>query len=117
MYVGFGSMSTHDAAGTTELVLSALARSGRRGVVHRGAAGLSSDEPLDGVLLVDDVPHDWLFPRCAAVIHHGGPAPPAPPAGPAYRPAAVAHMGDQPYWGRRVAELGVAAPSRCAGTS
>lgn len=109
VYVGFGSMSTHDAAGTTELVLSALARSGRRGVVHRGAAGLSSDELPDGVLLVDDVPHDWLFPRCAAVIHHGGAGTTAAALRAGVPSGAVAHMGDQPYWGRRIHELGVGA--------
>lgn len=31
-----------------------------------------------GVLVVGEVPHDWLFPRCAAVVHHGGAGPPPP---------------------------------------
>ncbi len=33
------------------------------------AAGM---EVPASVMLLDNVPHDWLFPRCAGVIHHGG---------------------------------------------
>jgi UDP:flavonoid glycosyltransferase YjiC (YdhE family) len=26
----------------------------------------------DNFLVIGDTPHDWLFPRTVAVIHHGG---------------------------------------------
>ncbi len=81
-----------------------------RAVVHRGAAGLAATDLPAEVHIVDDVPHDWLFPRCVAVVHHGGAGTTA--AGlRAGRPSGiVAHIGDQPFWGRRVHELGVGAP-------
>ena len=47
----------------------------KRGVLGAGWGGLGvlEGEALPpGVLLVGEVPHDWLFPRCAAVVHHGG---------------------------------------------
>lgn len=106
VYVGFGSMSTHDAEGTLTTILAALERSGRRAVIHRGAAGLHTDDVPDSVLLVDDVPHGWLLPRCAGVVHHGGAGTTAAGLRAGVPAAVVAHMGDQPYWGRRVHELG-----------
>ncbi|MEZ5094215.1 glycosyltransferase [Nocardioides sp.] len=107
VYVGFGSMSSHDSRSTTSTVLAALARSGRRAVVHRGAAGLADDvEVPSEVLVVDDVPHGLLFPQCGGVIHHGGAGTTAAALRAGVPSAAVAHMGDQPYWGRRIHELG-----------
>ena len=110
VYVGFGSMSTHDVDGTTATILGAVARAGVRAVVHRGAAGLATDHLPSGVLLVDDVPHDWLFPQCAAVIHHGGAGTTGAGLRAGVPSGVIAHIGDQPFWGRRVHELGVGAP-------
>lgn len=110
VYVGFGSMSTHDSDGTMATILAAVARAGVRAVVHRGAAGLAAAGLPAGVHVVDDVPHDWLFPRCAAVIHHGGAGTTAAGLRAGRPTGVVAHIGDQPFWGRRVHELGVGAP-------
>lgn len=111
VYVGFGSMSTHDREGTLDTILAALDRTGLRGIVHRGGARLHTDDLPPGVLLVDDVPHEWLFPRCSALVHHGGAGTTAAGLRAGVPSGVVAHMGDQPYWGRRVAELGAGA--RC----
>ncbi len=110
VYVGFGSMSTHDAGGTMTTILDAVDRAGVRAVVHSGAAGLAAEDLPDHVLVVDEVPHDWLFPRCAAVVHHGGAGTTAAGLRAGVPSAAVAHIGDQPFWARRLHELGVGAP-------
>lgn len=110
VYVGFGSMSTHDTDGTMATILEAIARTGVRAVIHRGAAGLAATDLPAQVQLVDDVPHDWLFPRCAAVVHHGGAGTTAAGLRAGRPSGVVAHIGDQPFWGRRVHELGVGAP-------
>lgn len=58
----------------TKHIFKALAHTGQRAIIGKGWAGLGKikDEPTPPhVLLVDSVPHDWLFPRCSAVIHHG----------------------------------------------
>lgn len=110
IYVGFGSMSTHDAAGTMESIVGAFARAGRRGVVSSGGAGLGSvDAGSDQLLVVGSVAHSWLFPQCAGAIHHGGAGTTAAALAAGIPQGVVAHMGDQPYWGRRVHELGVGA--------
>ena len=110
VYVGFGSMSTRDPAATSGLIASAFERSGCRGVVHRGSAGLTTDAFPAEVLVVDDVPHGSLFPRLAGVIHHGGAGTTAAALRAGTPTAAVPHIGDQPYWGRRLHELGVGPP-------
>ena len=60
----------------TKHIFKALAHTGQRAIIGKGWAKLGTikDEPTPPhVLLVDSVPHDWLFPRCSAVIHHGLP--------------------------------------------
>lgn len=113
VYIGFGSMSNRDPQGTTQIMIEALQRTGQRGIIHTGWAGLHAEDLPPDIFLLDYAPHDWLFPRMAAIVHHGG----AGTTGAALRAgipsAIVAHIGDQWYWGRRVHELGAgAAPLR-----
>lgn len=72
VYVGFGSMGSRDAEKMADLVLEALHQTGQRGVVSSGWGGLSKSDLPDDVFMVGSVPHSWLFPRMAAVVHHGG---------------------------------------------
>lgn len=113
VYLGFGSMATGDPEGVVRTFVQTVERLGRRGVVSAGWARLHASDLPDSVLPIGDVPHRWLFPRMAAVIHHGG----AGTAAAAFRAGVpqviVPHIADQPYWGRRVHELGVgSAPIR-----
>jgi UDP:flavonoid glycosyltransferase YjiC (YdhE family) len=107
VYVGFGSMSMFGAAATTDAILEAITLAGQRAVLTNGESMLAAD-PLPGeVFVAGAVPHDWLFPRMAAVVHHGG----AGTTGAALRagkPTVICpFVGDQAFWGRRVAALGV----------
>ncbi|MEK7327332.1 MAG: glycosyltransferase, partial [Chloroflexota bacterium] len=72
IYVGFGSMSHENPERQTHLALRALELSGQRGVLLTGWGGLTRQATPPNVFFVDNVPHDWLFPRMAAVVHHGG---------------------------------------------
>ncbi|MGV9270196.1 glycosyltransferase [Kitasatospora sp. NPDC003701] len=106
VFVGFGSMAPGEGERLSELVAAAVRRAGVRAVVQAGWAGLSSAG--SDVLTVGDVPHDWLFPRTAAVVHHAG----AGTSGAGLRagvPAvAVPVLADQPFWAARLHGLGVA---------
>ncbi|NBB85774.1 MAG: glycosyltransferase [Bacteroidetes bacterium] len=106
VYVGFGSMAGLQPEDTTHRVLGALRRTGLRGVLASGWGGLRATDLPSSVHLLDHVPHDWLFPRVAAVVHHGGAGTTA--AGlRAGRPTVICpFFGDQPFWGRRVHTLG-----------
>ncbi|MGG6295899.1 glycosyltransferase [Leptolyngbya sp. AN02str] len=107
IYVGFGSMPSVDAERTTSTVLEAAKQTGQRLVLATGWGGLQAQPLPDNVYLLDAVPHDWLFPYCAAVVHHGG----AGTTGAGLRagkPTVICpFFGDQPFWGQRVYELGV----------
>ncbi len=107
VFIGFGSMGSMDPEATADLVLGALARAGQRGVLSSGWGGLRKDKLPDSVCMVGSLPHAWLFPRMAAVVHHGGAG--TTGAGLASgRPSIVTPvMGDQPFWGKRVHDLGV----------
>jgi UDP:flavonoid glycosyltransferase YjiC (YdhE family) len=108
VYVGFGSMSTREAESTSGIVAQAARTAGVRVVLHAGAAGFESRDER-WVRVVGDVPHEWLFTRVAGVVHHGGAGTTAAALRAGVPQAVVAHIGDQPYWGRRVHEIGVGA--------
>jgi vancomycin aglycone glucosyltransferase len=108
VYFGFGSMPDPKPERTTSEIVDCLRSLGARGVVARGWAGLGADVDLGpDILIVDEVPHAKLFPRVAAVVHHGGAGTTAA-AMLAGRPQLVIpHVMDQFGWGRRVRGLGL----------
>ncbi len=107
VFVGFGSMARPDPAATTAIVLDAARRAGVRAVLGTGWGGLDATAS-DDVFVIDDVPYEHLFPRVAAVVHHGGAGTVAAAAA-AGRPQVVCpFVADQPFWGRRMHDLGVA---------
>jgi sterol 3beta-glucosyltransferase len=106
--IGFGSMASRDAEATLRLVLRALELSGQRGVLLSGWAGLGQGHTLpDYAIAAESLPHSWLFPQMAAVVHHGG----AGTTGAGLRSGVpsilVPLTADQPSWGRNVHALGV----------
>jgi sterol 3beta-glucosyltransferase len=110
VYIGFGSMSNQNPEATTKLMTDALKQSGQRGIIYTGWAGLKATDLPDDIFLLDGAPHDWLFPRMKAIVHHGGAGTTAAGIRSGVPATVVSHMADQPYWGRRLHELGVGAP-------
>jgi sterol 3beta-glucosyltransferase len=110
VYIGFGSMNDKDPEGTTAIILEAIKRTGLRAVIGMGWAGIGrGDLPAD-VYAIDSVPYDWLFPRMAAVVHHGG-AGTVAAALLAGKPAVcIPFMADQPFWAHKLHTLGVSPP-------
>jgi sterol 3beta-glucosyltransferase len=107
VYVGFGSMTGRDPERIAAIVLEALRLSGQRGLLLTGWGGLSASDLPDGVFKIDSAPHDWLFPRMAAVVHHGGSGTTAAGLRAGVPSILVPFGGDQPLWGRCIRELGV----------
>ena len=106
VYIGFGSMSGKNPQRLANIVVEALQQTGKRGIIATGWGGLAAGDLPDSILKIEKAPHDWLFPRMAAVVHHGGAGTTA--AGlRAGRPTLICpFMGDQPMWGDRVFGLG-----------
>lgn len=107
VYVGFGSMPNANPEESTKLVIDALTKAGQRGVLLTGWDGLSRANVPDDFYVIDEVPFDWLFPRMAAVVHHGGAGTTAEGLRSGVPSVIIPFLPDQPFWGRRVHALGV----------
>jgi sterol 3beta-glucosyltransferase len=105
--IGFGSMATHDPHTILNLALDALQLSGQRGVLLSGWAGIGKDTTLpENVFAADNIPHAWLFPRMAAVVHHGGAGTTGAALAAAVPSIITPLAADQPSWARTIHHLG-----------
>ncbi len=109
VYIGFGSIGDpNEAEQTTRLMIEALQRAGQRGILATGWNGMTKLEHLpEDIFMLDNAPHSWLFPRTAAVVHHGGAGTTAAALRAGVASVIVPFGNDTLAWGRRVYELGV----------
>jgi UDP:flavonoid glycosyltransferase YjiC (YdhE family) len=105
--VGFGTMIDSEPAATVRLVAEALERAGQRGVLIRGARHHVDAALPAHLFAVDTIDHDWLFPRCAAAVHHAPVGTTAAAVCAGIPSVPIPHMTDQFLWARRLHELGV----------
>ncbi|KAK6383613.1 hypothetical protein LTS17_002905 [Exophiala oligosperma] len=101
VYIGFGSIVVDDPNAMTRMIFEAIKKTGQRALVSKGWGGLGADQLgiPEGVFMLGNCPHDWLFQHVSCVVHHGGAGTTA--AGIlAGRPTVVVpFFGDQPFWG------------------
>ncbi len=107
VYIGFGSAMTGNSKKITDIILEALARTKQRGLLATGWGGLNQTDLPGNVFLLESAPHDWLFPKMSVVVHHGGAGTTAAGLRAGIPSIIVPFFFDQPFWGKRVAELGV----------
>jgi sterol 3beta-glucosyltransferase len=107
VYVGFGSMADPEPERLADVIRGALRKTGQRAVVATGWAKLPL-ETSDQMLVVPAVPHEWLFPRVAAAVHHGGSGTVGATLRAGLPSVVVPYFFDQPLWAHRLARLGVA---------
>ncbi|KAK9134446.1 hypothetical protein Syun_013776 [Stephania yunnanensis] len=137
IYIGFGSMPLEDTENTMHIILESLKDTGQRGIIDRGWGDLGMLlEASDNIFLIEDCPHDWLFPQCAAVcnvnlqlfsafrcdgllksgssiadiVHHGGAGTTATGLRAGCPTTIVPFFGDQFFWGDRIHERGLGPP-------
>ncbi len=106
VFVGFGSMTGRNPEQAAELVLSALARAGQRGLMLTGWGGLKPGDLPANVFAIESAPFDWLFPRMAAIVHHGGAGTTGASLAAGKPTIVVPFFADQHFWAGRVAALG-----------
>lgn len=111
IYIGFGSISgIKDPRAFCELIFEATIAAGVRAVVSRGWGGMGDGMDIpDGVFMVDNVPHDWLFPQLDAVVHHGGAGTCAIGMKLGLPTMIVPFFGDQPFWASMIVRAGAGA--------
>jgi UDP:flavonoid glycosyltransferase YjiC (YdhE family) len=107
VYIGFGSMSNRSPEATADLVLRALRQTGQRAILLSGWGGMWKTNLPESIFMIDSIPHSWLFPRMAAIVHHGGAGTTAAGLSAGVPSVTVPFFGDQPFWGRRISDLGV----------
>ncbi len=107
VFVGFGSMPEADPHSVTSAVIEGLRCAGKRGLLATAGGAITRMEAGEDIMFIDGAPHDRLLPLMHSAIHHGG----AGTTGAVLRagiPGAICpFLGDQPFWARRVHELGV----------
>jgi UDP:flavonoid glycosyltransferase YjiC (YdhE family) len=111
VYIGFGSMPSKNPAETAALIVKALRLSGQRGILCTGKGilgqGMVGEGSTNDVFFLESIPHDWLFPRMAAVVHHGGSGTTAAGLRAGVPSVLVPVAADQRLWAQRVGELGL----------
>jgi vancomycin aglycone glucosyltransferase len=106
VYLGFGSMRASDQTG--HVLVEATRALGLLSILSQGWAGLTPTDPKDGddCLSIGDVNHAKLFPRVAAIVHHGGAGTTQTAARAGTAQVIIPHNYDQFFWAHRVQELG-----------
>jgi vancomycin aglycone glucosyltransferase len=108
VYIGFGSMVAPRSVDLEPCAIRAAQLTGRRLIVAGGWASLGEGlSASDDVLVIPEAPHEALFPRVAAAVHHGGAGTTTAAARAGIPQVIVPHMLDQFYWAHRVAALGL----------
>lgn len=92
----------------TKLIFDAVRKSGQRALVSKGWGGFGADQMgiPEGVFMLGNVPHDWLFQKVSCVVHHGGAGTTAAGIACGKPTIIVPFFGDQPFWGAMVARAG-----------
>jgi UDP:flavonoid glycosyltransferase YjiC (YdhE family) len=107
VFLGFGSMSDPHPETTRALLEAVFSRGSHRFVVSSGWAKLATGLERRDVLTIGATNYARLFPRVAAVVHHGGPGTLSCAARAGAPQLIVPHALDQFYWGERVRSLGL----------
>ena len=99
IFVGFGSMIRQDGDNLLDIARQVASELGVRVLLQRGWQGVKADSVDDQVMVIDAAPHSWLFPRMAAVVHHGGAGTTAAGLRAGVPNVLVPHFADQFFWG------------------
>lgn len=107
VFIGFGSMSDPHPRRTTSRLMAAGKAAGVRLVISRGWAGLESSTADPDVFFAGPEPHRSLFPRCAAIVHHGGAGTLHAAAASGVPQVLMPQLLDQHYWAHHLQRVGI----------
>lgn len=105
VYIGFGSIVVDNPNVLTRMIFDAVRYTGVRALVSKGWGGLGGDDLTipEGIFMLGNVPHDWLFEHVSCVVHHGGAGTTAAGIKAGKPTLVVPFFGDQPFWGDMIA--------------
>jgi UDP:flavonoid glycosyltransferase YjiC (YdhE family) len=117
IYFGFGSTPVQSAGETIEMIGAACAELGERALIYCGAVDSSSMQVPDQVKLVGPLNFTAVFPRCRAVVHHGGAGTTAAGLRAGLPTLILWDVADQPIWAAQVKRLKVGSERRFSRTT
>ncbi|TPX09825.1 uncharacterized protein E0L32_009016 [Thyridium curvatum] len=106
IYIGFGSIVVDDADRFTEMIFEAVEMAGVRALVSKGWGGLGGENVPENIFMLENTPHDWLFPKVKACVIHGGAGTTAIALKCGKPTMVVPFFGDQHFWGSMISNAG-----------
>jgi len=117
LYAGFGSMIPRDPQGLGAVLVEASRQAGQRLLLSPGwGRVLPAGDLPPSVYVLEECPHDWLFPQLRGAVHHGGAGTTGATLRSGIPSTVVAFFADQPAWGRTLERLGVSPGTHHHGT-
>lgn len=107
VYIGFGSMTVASPPDELRMLGEAVKAAGVRAVIGAGWSGIGQADAPENCHVLAEAPHEWLFPRMAGVIHHGGAGTTAAALRAGVPQMVCPFIADQPFWGHRLQMIGV----------
>ena len=111
VYFTFGSMMLSDLTvirKTLNIWQEAVKQVKCRAIMQVPWDDLSVFEIESNIFMVNRSPYAEVFPRCSAIVHHGGAGTTQSSLLAGKPSVVVAHMADQTFWGSELERLGVA---------
>ncbi len=105
--LGAMSLGESDALESVRLFVNAIQHADVRAIIQGWEAGINQLTLPSTIVATGALPHSWLMPHCAGVVHHGGFGTTAATLRAGLPALVIPHVADQFYWGQRVYELGV----------
>ena len=104
IYIGFGSIVVDDPDAFTEIIFEAVRQVGCRALVSKGWGdlGRKAENPPENIFILENIPHDWLFPRVRACVTHGGARTTAAALRCGKPTMVIPFFGDQHFWGSMI---------------
>jgi sterol 3beta-glucosyltransferase len=104
--LGAMSLGVGGARETASLFVDAIHHAGVRVIIQGWDSALGHLTLAPTIHAAGSMPHNWLLPRCAALVHHGGFGTTAAALRAGIPALVIPHIADQFFWAKRVHELG-----------
>ena len=105
--LGAMSLGDCDAAESASLFVDAIRQANIRAIIQGWEAGIEPSTLPPKIYAASALPHSWLLPHCAGVVHHGGYGTMAAGLRAGIPALVIPHIADQFYWGQKISELNV----------
>lgn len=112
--IGFGSATISDPVKLMAEIFTTVGKIGAKAVVCVDWSKFSDSMHVpDYILLIDQVPHEWLLPRVQGFVHHGGAGHTAAGLKSGIPMLVIPFFLDQNFWAAKVQQLKLGPPPLC----